>query len=303
MVFIGYATGSKAYRMFDPVSRKVVVTRDAVFEEKRCWDWSTSSPDGTDVEEPLVVSYTFAPERERTEATAEKSAESAAAAATAENSVSCTTPPPVRRTKQTEVDAIPFVLPSTPTSPTAASAPTVTPYSEPSQGPQGMRLLDDIYADADEPEEQYSGMCLLGMEEPSSHVEAMKELSWKKAMNEEIKSIEENGTWKLCELPKGHKPIGLKWVFKLKKNPDGTIVRHKARLVAKGYAQRHGVDFEEVFAPVARLESVRLLMALAAQYSWQIHQMDVKSAFLNGDLIEEVYVSQPPGFEYSKESG
>jgi hypothetical protein len=105
---------------------------------------------------------------------------------------------------------------------------------------------------------------------------------------EELSSIEENSTWKLCVLPKGHKSIGLKWVYKLKKDPDGKLIRHKAELVAKGYAHRQGIDFEEVFAPVARLESISLLVALAAQFEWKIHQMDVKSAFLNGDLAEEV---------------
>jgi len=91
----------------------------------------------------------------------------------------------------------------------------------------------------------------------------------------------------------------LKWVFKVKKDPADNIVKHKARLVAKGYAQIQGVDYDEVFAPVARLETVRVLIALAAQRDWEIHHMDVKSAFLNGELIEEVYVNQPPGFTSS----
>jgi hypothetical protein len=100
----------------------------------------------------------------------------------------------------------------------------------------------------------------------------------------------------LSVLPAGHRAIGLKWVFKVKKDPYGNIIKHKARLVAKGYAQREGVDFDEVFAPVERIETVRLLIALAAQKGWQIHHIDVKSAFLNGDLVEEVYVQQPPRF-------
>jgi hypothetical protein len=84
-------------------------------------------------------------------------------------------------------------------------------------------------------------------------------------MIEEINSTEENQTWKLVDLPTRHKPIGLKWVYKLKKDAKGVIIKHKARLVAKGYSQKAGVDFEEVFAPVARLDSMRLLLALAAQ--------------------------------------
>jgi len=101
-------------------------------------------------------------------------------------------------------------------------------------------------------------------------------------------------------LPKGQKPIGLKWVFKLKKDPNGKVIKHKARLVAKGYAQVQGVDFEEVFAPVARIETVRVLLALVAQGGWEVYHMDVKSAFLNGDLSETVYVKQPSGFIVGK---
>jgi hypothetical protein len=85
-------------------------------------------------------------------------------------------------------------------------------------------------------------------------------------------------------------------VFKVKKDPQGRIIKHKARLVAKGYAQHEGVDYDEVFAPMARIETVRLLIAVAAKRGWQVHHMDVKLAFLNGDLLEEVYVQQPPGF-------
>jgi hypothetical protein len=116
------------------------------------------------------------------------------------------------------------------------------------------------------------------------------------AMLEEMVSIEENKTWTLVDLPKGQRAIGLKWVFKLKRDEHGEVVKYKARLVAKGYVQRQGIDFEEVFAPGARMESVRVVLAVAAHHGWSVHHMDVKSAFLNGELAEEVYVSQPPGF-------
>jgi len=97
-------------------------------------------------------------------------------------------------------------------------------------------------------------------------------------------------------LPKDHKAIGLKWVFKTKRDADGKILKHKARLVAKGYIQEHGIDFDEVFAPVARIETVRLILALAAYNRWELHHLDVKSTFPQGELKEEVYVSQPEGF-------
>jgi hypothetical protein len=138
-------------------------------------------------------------------------------------------------------------------------------------------------------------------EEPPNFTAAQQEECWRVAMREEMASVEENHTWELVDPPIGCRPIGLKWVFKVKRNERGEIVRHKARLVAKGFVQREGIDFQEVFAPVARMESVRLLLALAASKDWRVHHMDVKSAFLNGELEEEIYVQQPPGFEVAGE--
>lgn len=126
--------------------------------------------------------------------------------------------------------------------------------------------VSDIYENIDviELEEE---LLLLSVEEPVSYQQAVNENSWKEAMRKEIEAIERNNTWKLVELPSGHKPIGLKWVYKLKRNTEGDIVKYKAWLVTKGYVERQGVDFEEVFAPVIRLETVRLLLALAAKNS------------------------------------
>ncbi|KAL1549227.1 hypothetical protein AAHA92_17357 [Salvia divinorum] len=115
-------------------------------------------------------------------------------------------------------------------------------------------------------------------------------------MDEEIKAIEKNDTWELVTLPKGHKAIGVKWVYKIKNNSNGEVERYKARLVAKGYNQRAGIDYDEVFSPVARLETIRLILSLAAQNKWKIYQMDVNSAFLNEFLDKEVYIKQPDGY-------
>ncbi|CAA6661430.1 unnamed protein product [Spirodela intermedia] len=133
-------------------------------------------------------------------------------------------------------------------------------------------------------------------DEPVSFVEVEGHPSWRKAMEEEMASIEENRTWSLVDLPHGRRAIGLKWVYKVKRDENRAVAKYKARLVVKGYAQRQGIDYDEVFAPVARLDTVRLLIALAAHEGWKVHHMDVKSAFLNGDLKEEVYVEQPAGF-------
>lgn len=140
-------------------------------------------------------------------------------------------------------------------------------------------------------------------DEPWSFAEAKKLQVWIDACKDEIISIEKNNTWILVDLPEGVKPIGLKWVFKIKRNADGSIIKYKARIVAKGYVQRYWIDYDEVFAPVARMETVRLVIALAASSGWEIHHLDVKTAFLHGELKEEVFVSQPEGFEVAGQEG
>ena len=121
--------------------------------------------------------------------------------------------------------------------------------------------------------------------EPSCFENACTNDLWMKAMEEEIHSIEKNETWELVELSKDKKCIGCKWVYKTKYNSDGTIEKHKARLVAKGFKQKYGIDYEETFAPVARQETIRLVLSLAAHKGWKVMHMDVKSAFLNGYLL------------------
>jgi hypothetical protein len=122
-------------------------------------------------------------------------------------------------------------------------------------------------------------------------------------MQSEMDAVEKNCTWELADLPRGHIAITLKWVFKLKRDEAGVIVKHKARLVARGFVQRDGIDFDDTFAPVARMESVRLLFTLAAQEGWRVHHMDVKSAFLNDELKEDVYLHQPSGFAIPGKEG
>jgi uncharacterized OsmC-like protein len=115
-------------------------------------------------------------------------------------------------------------------------------------------------------------------------------------MNAEIKAIEDNETWELTDLPAGIRPIGVKWIYKTKFNESGQIDKCKARLVAKGYSQKYGIDYNEVFAPVARWETIRTVLACAASNSWCVYQLDVKSAFLHSELSEDIYVEQPLGY-------
>jgi len=114
-------------------------------------------------------------------------------------------------------------------------------------------------------------------------------------MNEEMKSLQKNETWELVDPPPGKKPVGCRWIYTVKYKADGTIKRFKARLVAKGYTQTYGIDYTETFAPVAQINTVRVLLSSAANLDWPLQQFDVKNAFLRGELSEEVYMDLPPG--------
>ncbi len=119
---------------------------------------------------------------------------------------------------------------------------------------------------------------------------------WDNAMDEEMAALDANTTWELVALPEDKKTIGCKWVYKVKHNVDGFMSRYKARLVAKGYAQTYGIDYEETYSRVAKMTTVRAIIAMAAAKGWSLHQMDVKNVFLHGYLHEEMYMEQPPGY-------
>ena len=118
-------------------------------------------------------------------------------------------------------------------------------------------------------------------------------------MKDEIDALEDNGTWSVVSLPVGKHAVGCKWVFKIKYNADGSVERYKARLVAKGYTQQEGIDYMDTFAPVSKLLTVKLLLALASINGWFLYQLDVNNAFLHGDLDEEVYMTIPPGYSHT----
>ncbi|KAK2429799.1 secreted RxLR effector protein [Trifolium repens] len=146
---------------------------------------------------------------------------------------------------------------------------------------------------------------LMDQDEPVTYQEAItgpESEKWLEAMKSEMDSIYTNQVWNLVEPPVGIRPIGCKWVFKKKTDMDGKVHTYKARLVAKGYKQIHGVDYDETFSPVAMLKSVRILLAIAAYHDYEIWQMDVKTAFLNGNLLEDVYMTQPEGFDIPNEA-
>ncbi|RVW28219.1 Retrovirus-related Pol polyprotein from transposon RE1 [Vitis vinifera] len=139
-----------------------------------------------------------------------------------------------------------------------------------------------------------------GVRRCSQHnTEALKFQEWKKAVQDEIDALEKNGTWTITDLPVGKRPVGCKWIFTIKYKADGSVERFKARLVARGFTQSYGIDYQETFAPVAKLNTIRILLSLAVNQDWCLQQLDIKNAFLNGDLEEEVYMEILPGFQES----
>ncbi|GKA45344.1 ribonuclease H-like domain-containing protein, partial [Tanacetum coccineum] len=138
--------------------------------------------------------------------------------------------------------------------------------------------------------------CFLSQEEPKTISQALQDKSWVKAMQEELFQFKLQKVWVLVDLPSGKKVIGTKWVFRNKRDERSIVVKNKARLVAHGFRQEEGIDYDEVFAPIARIKAIRLFLAFASYMGFTVYQMDVKSAFLYGTIKEEVYVHQPPGF-------
>lgn len=304
-VFLSYAEGAKAYRVLDPMMRRVHTARDVTFDEANGWDRGAGGEAQPTTE--FIIEYHY----EMPLAAAPATPMAAAAASPAAS------PPSVAAPASPMAAATSPATPHAPPVPTAPPPEFVTPLSQDDarldvehgeSPPIRYRTYDNLLWE-DEPvpglaeRNLDAELHLVSTGEPASFAEPDGDSAWRMAMQEEIDSIERNCTWELSDLPAGHRAITLKWVYKLKRNETGEVIKHKARLVARGFVQQEGIDFDEVFAPVARMESVRLLLALAAQEGWQVHHMDVKSTFLNGDLEEEVYVRQPAGFTVVGQEG
>ncbi|WVZ92975.1 hypothetical protein U9M48_039002 [Paspalum notatum var. saurae] len=309
MVFLGYEQGSKAYRLYDPRAERVHISRDVVFDEGASWSWEASGAeeDGRGWSS-FTIDYTLY------RGAGEAAGDGGADAGEAERAVAGGRSEKLPRSRGHRLRRSPQRMAHRRPRRRAARCASSHHHLERRVPGRGLRqratrfrAVDNIIGDASPPGQAVRNLdgelFMAAAEEPCSLEEAEADARWRRAMEEEMSSIEENKTWELVDPPVGCKPIGLKWVYKVKKNERGDVVKHKARLVAKGFVQREGIDFEEVFAPVARMDSVRLLLALAATRDWSVHHLDVKSAFLNGELTEVVHVRQPPGFIVAGEEG
>uniref|UniRef100_A0A2N9HHM2 Integrase catalytic domain-containing protein n=1 Tax=Fagus sylvatica TaxID=28930 RepID=A0A2N9HHM2_FAGSY len=270
--FLGYGLEEKGYRCYDPVAKRLRVSRHVVFwEHKMFYSLPLFSAGNSDSQaDPLPNLFPEIPS---------PSAESV-------NPISDESPP-----ADPSSDESPTADPTFDESPlsTPAANPVNTTAPEPRRSHRVSTLpshLRDFHC--------FSAFATL--HEPHTFREASSDPLWQQAMKEELDALLKTGTWDLVDLPAGKSAIGCKWVYKIKTRSDGTVDRYKARLVAKGFTQEYGIDYEETFAPVARLSSVRTLIAVSASRHWPLFQMDVKNVFLNGELTEEVYMQLPPGF-------
>ncbi|KAJ9547861.1 LOW QUALITY PROTEIN: hypothetical protein OSB04_020404 [Centaurea solstitialis] len=270
-VLLGYSEESKGYKMFEPETKAIIINIDVVFEEAEIWDWGRTQEevkndilDWGDVDEEIYESSDGESEDESSYQEGDGSTSNTLSDI---GTSSGTTSPTVPERRATRAPAY---------------------------------LHDYISGEGlseDETQVQNLVMCM-SSDDPVYYEDAVRMKRWRDAMDLEIAAIEKNETWELVYAPKEAKIIAVKWLYRTKLNENGEIDKCKAGLL-KGYTQEKGVDYDEVFAPVARWDTIRTVIASAARNGWKLYQLDVKSAFLHDELKEDVYVAQPPGYVIS----
>jgi len=320
-LFLGYAEHSRAYRVYLIDSKKIVETCEVTFDEaspgaRPELSGSTDLPgesifveedpdEDDDRDAPATApSTSFLPDDAPSMTTPREEAPAASTTSTTSavpaEDVAPLPAPPASPAAPNSTTSAPRSASSAPTSsaaPVDPSAPTAPRHVQRDHPPS--TIIGGLHERVTR-HKSYAHSAFVASFEPKDIGHALSNEHWVNAMHEELENFERNQVWSLVDPPSGHNIIGTKWVFKNKQGEDGAIVRNKARLVAQGFSQVEGLDFEETFAPVARLEAIRILLAFAASKGFKLYQMDVKSAFLNGVIEEEVYVRQPPDFESTK---
>ena len=297
-IFLGYVEGTKCYRLYDTENGSIIKSRDVKFVE--CENIKqTEGMLQVPIDEPLEIVV----KSESLDSTSDSESES-------DDTVGdlLQNPPIVGssssiREIQSQARALGRRRATTTTPPVPILPPPMLTRSRARELAKS-QVIDESTVAWIPSKSVISSACMAhafhtSTDEPITVTEAMGRddtWKWKEAMDSEYQSLIDNKTWTLTPLPIGRKSIGCKWIFKIKYNADGSVERYKARVVAKGYAQKEGIDYNETFAPVAKMTSIRTLLALAAIEDLEVHQMDVKTAFLNGDLEEEIYMDQPEGY-------
>nr|GEV86136.1 ribonuclease H-like domain, reverse transcriptase, RNA-dependent DNA polymerase [Tanacetum cinerariifolium] len=258
MVYLGNEQGSKAYLLFDPTTQTICVSRDVKFKENETWDWKEYMSEHINDESEWTdfkienLKVTSEHHNQKTQPIEEDNEfpnnddDGYASLTISYPSHSQTPHTPSTRSSQVNSQVTPNTSTQSIYQSDSGSISTINSHSRFDHTPlRGYKTLNDLYENTEE--------LLLAENEPKNYKEASSDQKWIEAIKVELDFINRNNTWELATLAKGHKAIGLKWVFKAKKDANGNIIKYKARLVAKGYIQEHGIDFEEVFAPVARM--------------------------------------------------
>jgi hypothetical protein len=266
MVMLGYEPGTKGYRMVDPITEKLCISRDVKFEEDEAWHWdSYNKAQSTEVDsDNSNFQFQFIVPGQAILNPADTCEEGESSGSGEVSSVS-----PLPQSLVTPQNSQIQDIPSGSQAQNPGSVSVTNHHSHPSSSessgmvPVKYKTLTNLFENTKEIlDYEYNGVCMLAVDEHVNVETALKSQKWREAMKSKLHSIEDNNTLFWSDLPRGHKAIGLKWVFKLKKDDAGNDVKHKTRLVAKGYALKEGVDYDEVFVPVARLDTIRVLLAL-----------------------------------------
>lgn len=274
-IFIGYPHGKKGFRIFDIFTRKIYVSRDVVFHEE-IFPYNMFNTT-TNTGSPVLPLPVFEPESPSFQ-TPQDTTQLQNNPSTMQRIL-----PPRNRILPSYLKDYHVTLPRSQVASSVGKGithPLSNFISYHRFSPQHIAFVSSLSI----------------THEPASFAEAMKHQEWRDAMQAEIVALSNNQTWSIVPLPVGKKAIGSKWVYKIKRNSDGSIERYKARLVAKGYNQIEGIDYHDTFAPVVKLVTVRVILSIATVKNWPLHQLDVHNAFLHGDLNEEVYMLPPPGY-------
>jgi len=296
-IFTGIASGTKGYRYYSPASQKILTSRNVVFSLEEPQRDTRGGDDEVALNQPLLLEGENAAEEDKLTTTDHYDT---APMTPAKPTIKIVTPLAPSKPRTATV---------TPKGPVKVQPPQVLRAKSErlaSKRPVDYKALNAGKAPKSTPGSASKKAWAFVAEstpepvEPQSVEEAMAQPEWpkwKEAMDKEIGQHEKLGTYRRVELPEGRKPITCKWVFRIKRNAEGKITQFKARLVARGYAQIPGIDYDETFSPVMRTETLRLLCAIATHLGLKIHVVDAVGAYLNGTLEEEIYMTQPPGYD------
>ncbi|KAM1069409.1 hypothetical protein ACFX13_001358 [Malus domestica] len=297
-IFLGYSSTQKGYKCYNPQLKRLIVSRDVQFHETN--SYYSKSLDSTSQGEIILDSFPL-PRTEIFNNAGDQPHTMDLVAPNQPDSYDDSNMPVEDETLR-GID---------PEEPSEESPPTIPRRNPTRERHPPARLQDFVTYKLKHPLSNYCSYQRLSPnytaylsnisahEEPQSFQEANQSQVWQQAMQDELHALDQHKTWSIVPLPKGKKIVGCRWIYKIKFNSDGSIERHKARLVARGFTQTFDVDYKETFAPVAKMNTVRVLLSVAVNKGWPMYQMDVKNAFLHGELEEDVYMRLPPGHSQS----